>query len=47
MKKSIKFTIETQTQDNDVIAICHLNERTLPLNCLRGQKNVCIKSRPV
>ena len=31
MKKSIKFKIETQTQDNDVIAICHLNERTIAL----------------
>lgn len=32
MNKSIKFTIETQTEDNKVISICHVNERALALD---------------
>ena len=31
MKKSLKFTIETQTEENEIISICHLNERTVAL----------------
>lgn len=31
MKKSLKFTIETQTENNDVISICHLNEKVIAL----------------
>lgn len=31
MKKALKFTIETQTEKNEVISICHLNERTIAL----------------
>ena len=31
MKKALKFTIETQTEDNEIISICHLNEKTIAL----------------
>ena len=31
MKKALKFTIETQTEDNEVISICHLNEKVIAL----------------
>lgn len=31
MKKSIKFTIETQTENNEVISVCHINEKTISL----------------
>ena len=31
MKKALRFTIETQTEDNEIISICHLNERTIAL----------------
>tara|TARA_R100000030_G_scaffold100548_1_gene93851 strand:+ start:3475 stop:5577 length:2103 start_codon:yes stop_codon:yes gene_type:complete len=31
MKKALKFTIETQTEENEIISICHLNERTIAL----------------
>ena len=32
MTKSLRMTIETQTEDNDVISICYLNERMLALD---------------
>jgi hypothetical protein len=31
MKKPLRFTIETQTEDNEIISICHLNEKTIAL----------------
>ena len=31
MKKSILVNIETQTEDNDVIALCHVNEKVIAL----------------
>jgi len=31
MKKALRFTIETQTEDNEIISICHLNEKTIAL----------------
>ena len=31
MKKSILVNIETQTEDNDVVALCHVNERVIAL----------------
>ena len=31
MKKAIKFTIETQTENNEVISVCHLNEKAISL----------------
>lgn len=31
MKKSLKFTIETQTEQSDIVSILHLNERTISL----------------
>ena len=31
MKKALKFTIETQTEENEIISICHLNEAVVAL----------------
>jgi hypothetical protein len=31
MKKALKFTIETQTENHETISICHLNERVIAL----------------
>ena len=31
MKKTMHFTIETQTEDQEIISICHLNEKTISL----------------
>lgn len=31
MTRALKFTIETQTEDNEIISICHLNEKTIAL----------------
>ena len=31
MNKAIKFTIETQTENNEVISVCHLNEKIISL----------------
>ena len=31
MKKALKFTIETQTENNEIISICHLNEKAVAL----------------
>jgi hypothetical protein len=31
MKKALKFTIETQTEESEIISICHLNEKTIAL----------------
>ena len=31
MKQALKFTIETQTENNEIISICHLNEKTISL----------------
>ena len=30
-KKALKFTIETQTEDNEIISVCHLNEAVVAL----------------
>jgi len=32
MKKSLKFTIETQTENNEILAMCHLNEKQVALD---------------
>ena len=29
MKKSIILNIETQTEDGDVVALCHINEKVI------------------
>lgn len=31
MKRVLKFTIETQTESNEIISTCHLNEKTIAL----------------
>lgn len=47
MKKALKFTIETQTEDNEIISICHLNERTIALELSDVAKKMFVLNRPL
>lgn len=47
MKKALKFTIETQTEKNEVISICHLNERTIALELSDVAKKMFTLNRPL
>ena len=38
MNRSIKFTTETQTEDNKIISMCHVNEKALALDTSEDAK---------
>jgi len=45
MTKALKFTIETQTENKDVIAICHLNEKVASLESSKIARKMYVKNR--
>ena len=47
MKKSILVNIETQTEDNDVIALCHVNEKVVALEVSNIAQIMFKKNRPL
>lgn len=47
MKKSIVINIETQTETNDVISLCHINEKTIALEISDVARTLFKKNRKV
>ena len=47
MKKALKFTIETQTENNEIISICHLNEKVIALELSDIARKMFKLNRPL
>ena len=47
MKKALKFTIETQTENNEIISICHLNEKVIALEMSDIARKMFKLNRPL
>lgn len=47
MKKSIVINIETQTEDNDVVALCHINEKVVALEISQIARIMFKRNRPL
>ena len=47
MNKALKFTIETQTENKEVVLICHLNEKGVSLESSEVARKIFSNNRPL